>query len=257
MHPHMYALRNRVVRAPDDGSGAGAGGGITNDAGAGGFDFNKSIWDNNSAGGGGAGAGGTDGNSQTGGSNGGNADGNSGTSGAGDAMSRMNAHIESKNFVNGVDFNKLAEGGDPEAIKASFNNLTRNMYVGMMADVNRIVEARVEQAVEKAVKTAKSEVYGTQAVDDMFRSLPHLNNPNTAPVAQSVFAKFIEKGQTREMAVRNTDKYFKDMAANILGVNPDNRGRPSGSPRGGSGNSDMSGGGSSNQPSDWMNFLTQ
>jgi hypothetical protein len=168
----------------------------------------------------------------------------------------LDAHIAQMNLTNGLNFDAMAQGGDPEVIKTTFNSFAKNAYLGIMRDVNAVMEQRINDAVTKAVEKSTGTVQSWQAVERMQSALPFTSDPNIAPVANSVLQKFLGKGQPLELAIKNTGEYFRNMSSRIGGGAPEgNSQRPGSNPNRGY-VSNQQGNSPTKRDEDWMGFLT-
>ena len=172
------------------------------------------------------------------------------------------------NFVNSINFTEGVELGDaitqfndgkPEALQTALNSIGANAFKQSMVMANRLMDKRIDSAVEEAVTKATGKVNSNLAFDKLANSLPFTKEDSVSPVAQAVMTGFLRQNQDVDTAIQNTGKYFEKMlrdAAADLGVIPGvtGDGGGPGNPR----NADTGryeGYGSTNKAPDWFDIL--
>lgn len=168
----------------------------------------------------------------------------------------LDTHLANMGLTNGLDFEAMAAGGDAEAIRKNFDTFAKNAYMGIMRDMNSIMQERISEAVTKAVEKSTGTVQSWQAVEKLQSALPFTADPNIAPVANSTLQRFLGMGQPLDLAIKNTGEYFRHLTSRVGGNMPQQQAqRPGSNPNRGYANTP-----SSNAPrkadEDWMSFLT-
>jgi hypothetical protein len=173
-------------------------------------------------------------------------------------------------YVNGLSFapqlsdevRQQIQSGDFSSLDEILNRQGRSVFRQAIEGANRLIQAQVEKAVERAVQQSNANFRTQNFIDRMENKLPYTAKPNIAPVARTVLAQFIRKGDDIDTALGKVDLYFRDVS-NLFSGNNGNRqtgGRPGSNGFRGD-ISDFSGSGSpgrnGNGQEDWVAWMTQ
>jgi len=119
------------------------------------------------------------------------------------------------------DLEDFKNGNNVPAVLAKINQRIQQSHIKALENANKMINTRVEAAVQKALDGSKEYVEGKELRQLLTTKLPYTKDPAIAPVAETVFARFIEKGLNREKAIEAVDKFFKKTSAL---VSPENGG---------------------------------
>jgi len=134
-------------------------------------------------------------------------------------------YVSKIDFVDGVDTAKIYEGlssGDPTALNAALSQVAQNTFKRALVDTNKLINARVDAAVETAVAKSRTNVHGDLAVQSMNAEMPFTKDPAVDPIAKAVLAQFMKKGQDASTAIANVKKFFQrthKISSRDLGIN--------------------------------------
>lgn len=140
-------------------------------------------------------------------------------------------YIDKIDFMGGVDLSKITEelsAGSTEALQGALTAVAKSTYQRALVDANKVIEARVNKAVEEAVASSRNNVHGDLAVQSMEAQLTFTKDPAIAPIAKAVLAQLMRKGQDAPTAIDNVKKYFlhtRNISAKALGIARPPRGR--------------------------------
>ena len=173
----------------------------------------------------------------------------------------FNEHVKSLGLTDNIDTGSLFEAareGDSEAfnngIQESLQTVAANTYRAALNDANKIVDAKVEQAVTKAVREATGSFEVDKAVTALNTALPFTKSPMVAPIAKSVLGQFMKKGMSLEDAIDGTRDFFAE--TNKLTAKDLGNQRPNNRPGGGNFNQQSNIPTDSDEEPDWMEMLT-
>ena len=124
-------------------------------------------------------------------------------------------HITSQNFLRDIDVEKIASeltAGNTDSLKASFNNLARNVYTSALTNMNTVIDKKVEAGIKKAVEQAQGNIGSDFAIQAMQRKLPFTAKPAIAPMATQVLEQLIKKGKSVDEAVYGVNQDFRETA---------------------------------------------
>jgi len=134
-------------------------------------------------------------------------------------------YVSKIDFTDSVDTTKIYEGlssGDPAALNAALSQVAQNTFKRALIDTNKLINSRVDAAVETAVAKSRSGVHGDLAVQSMNVEMPFTKDPAVDPIAKAVLAQFMKKGQDASTAIDNVKKFFKrthQISSKDLGIN--------------------------------------
>ncbi len=149
-----------------------------------------------------------------------------------DANEAFNEHIKSLDLVSGLDLSEIStelNQGNTEALNKAFTHMASNIYRQSMINASKIIDKKVQEGVDKAVKSSANAVQGNMAVDKMQAALSFTKQPAISPVATAVLAQLIKKGKSVDDAINGVRTFFKQTAhisAKELGLNQPPRSRP-------------------------------
>lgn len=171
----------------------------------------------------------------------------------------FNSHVESLDLAGGIDARQIAQDmqtGNIESFQGALASVAQNAYKAAIMDANKMMEAKVQQAVDKAVSQSDGNFKSDMATSKMNEALPFTANPAIAPVAKTLLAKFIAKGQDLPKAIKSVEQYYKHSAEQMGFVmpskSPSRPGQQGFNNNGGSNNNTQQ----QNDDSDWINILS-
>lgn len=144
----------------------------------------------------------------------------------------FNAHIESLNLLDGLNLDEIStelNQGKTDGLNKAFGHMAANIYRQSMIDASKIIDKKVQEGVDKAIKSSTNAVQGNMAVDKMQVALSFTKQPAISPVATAVLAQLIKKGKSVDDAINGVRTFFKQTAqisAKELGLNAAPRARP-------------------------------
>jgi len=143
-------------------------------------------------------------------------------------------HIKKLNLANGVNLDEISNElnqGNTESLNKALGTLASNVYRQAMIDTSKIIDKKVQEGVDKAIKQSTNAVQGNMAVDKMQATLQFTKNPAINPVATAVLSQLIKKGKSVDEAIAGVKVFFKQTAtisAKELGLRNPPRDRPGG-----------------------------
>ena len=148
-----------------------------------------------------------------------------------DPNAALNAHIETLGLNQGIDLASIQadlQDGKTESLQTVLSTVAANTYKAAMVDANRLVDTKINQALEEANATANGNFQSHLALSSLHEALPFTADPVISPVAENVFTQFISKGLSITDAIKQTGEFFKHTSqetCKALG-----NGAPSGTP---------------------------
>lgn len=124
----------------------------------------------------------------------------------------MQQHIASLNLNANVDLNAISEElreGKTDALQSAFANISANTYKAAVLNTNRLMESKIAEAVESAVKQSSGTVSANLAEQEMHKLIPLTKNSDVAPIAKAVLTKMMSKSNSVEEAINGVEKFFK------------------------------------------------
>lgn len=145
-------------------------------------------------------------------------------------QTNFNKFVDEINFSEGVDTAKLADelrDGNMEGLHNLIKKTAGSTYKRTIMDANKLVDAKVNAAVDRAVQQATSKVRGSNLVDKMHTQLPFTSKPAIAPIAEAMLRQFTTKGKNPADAIESVKTLFAQLhktSAKDLGIStPRNR----------------------------------
>ena len=141
-------------------------------------------------------------------------------------------HLKSLNLTEGLnaqDIFEKAQNGDFTSFNEGLKSALENVYTQSLFNMNKIMTARIDKAVEIAVAKAGANNDGAMSVRSMQEKLPFTKSPEIAPIARAALARFMENGSNLEESISKVGKFFSHihkMSAKDLGLSTAPRGRP-------------------------------
>lgn len=132
-------------------------------------------------------------------------------------------HMATMDFTQGLDFQAAADkmrDGDMTGMQGVMNDMGRQVFQQAVMLTSEFTKQQVEQGVAEALQKSKGSFGADLAQRELQDKFPAAKDPTIAPVANGVFARYLERGQTVEEAIKNTENYFANMANKF---NPPNR----------------------------------
>ena len=175
------------------------------------MDNNTSIWDNNDSS--------SDNNDQNNNQQNNQNNQNTETRSAGEIF---NDHIQGLQLTDGVDVNKIQEdlaNNDTESLQSAFESIASNTYKAGLQQANKLMDTKIEAAIEKAVAESGSAVNESMAVREMQSKLPFVSGQDIAPVAEAALKQFISKGLSVEDSIQKVAEFFNATAQAVSGNN--------------------------------------
>lgn len=132
-------------------------------------------------------------------------------------------HMATMDFTQGLDFQAAADkmrDGDMTGMQGVMNDMGRQVFQQAVMLTSEFTKQQVDQGVAEALQKSKGSFSADLAQRELQERFPAAKDPTIAPVANGVFARYLERGQTVEEAIKNTENYFANMANKF---NPPNR----------------------------------
>ncbi len=149
-----------------------------------------------------------------------------------DPNAAFTAHIESLKLSDGLNLDEISaelNQGNTTALNKAFSHMASNIYRQSMIDASKIIDKKVQEGVDKAIKSSTNAVQGNMAVDKMQATLAFTAKPVISPIANAVLAQLIKKGKSVDDAIAGVKVFFKQTAqlsGKELGLNPPPNARP-------------------------------
>lgn len=125
----------------------------------------------------------------------------------------LQAHIDSKNLLNGMDYTKLQ---NPEMANVELNKLVSNVYTATMQDASEIMTQQIDSLREEIQKDTTNQMQGNKAIEQLNTALPYTLAPEFKPVADGVFNRILNQdGMTVNKAIELTGKYFNKLQSEV------------------------------------------
>jgi len=134
--------------------------------------------------------------------------------------STLKKHLESLNLTSGIDLNKISEEfgrGETESFQGALATVAENSYKASISQMNKLMDAKLSQVKEEAIKEANAATQSTNAISSMNKELPFTSEPEIAPVATAVLNQYISKGASVPDAIKSTAAYFNAVATKVGG----------------------------------------
>jgi len=132
------------------------------------------------------------------------------------------------------DILEKLQNGDMSVLPDILKSSAQQAVKASMLNMSKIINNRMEEIVERAVKKANTDRNTDGLVEYMHSELEFTKDPDLAPVAKSVLGRALKKGQSREEAVKTVRRYFEktsthfNKVTNAGGANRNNNGAPNG-----------------------------
>lgn len=123
-------------------------------------------------------------------------------------------HIKSLGLTEGVDLHKLQEDlseGKVDSLNEALSAVAAKTYQQAMLNMNAIVDAKVQEAIQAATENASQLMSKQQQKQLLQTELPFAKDPAIGPIAETVFDRFLQKGKSVEEAIKGTAEYFSHM----------------------------------------------
>lgn len=179
-----------------------------------------------------------------------------------DAASAFAKHISDLNLTNGVDVAKIQQDmseGSTESLQEAFAKVSANTYQAAMTQMNRLVDNKVNAAVEKSVNESGSMLNENLAIREMNSEMSFTTDKNIAPVANAALKNLMDQGKSASEAIKEVAEFFKNTANMVSGSNGNS---DSGAPGRNNFNrnnsvSNNENNNNSNDDDDWLKTLSQ
>lgn len=138
-------------------------------------------------------------------------------------------HINGLNLTAGVDVNKVMadmQSGNGESFQAALDSISANGYKAAMGDAQKMMQAQVAEAVDKAVSQANGNHRSDTLIRDMNTALPFTESPEIAPLAKAVLTQFVKSGKSHKDAIAETGKFFEHVSTKVPGSASAPAGKP-------------------------------
>lgn len=160
------------------------------------------------------------------------------------ASELFNAHVETLGFGTGAEEMMAAfESRDGKAFAKAMASMQAATYKAAMMDSNRLMKESSSKLQNTFQQDTTKTIENSKLLDRLYSDVPFAARPQYEPLARGVLQQFLTqsvngKRLSPDEAVKETGKYFEQMARDISGRSPENddpnSGRGSGSKRGGS-----------------------
>ena len=140
-----------------------------------------------------------------------------------DSSKAFQEHLATMDFTQGLDMQAAADKmreGDMTGMQGVMNDMGRQVFQQAVMLTSEFTKQQVERGVAEALQKSKGSFSADLAQRELQDRFPAAKDPTIAPVANGVFARFLERGQTVEEAIKNTENYFANMANKF---NPPNK----------------------------------
>jgi hypothetical protein len=104
---------------------------------------------------------------------------------------------------------------DPEAMVRVIQDYGNRLVERVLVASYRASQAQADQAVERAFGRTREFQETERARSMLFDSMPELNTPEFAPVAEAVLTRLISRGATMKEASEKTREYFRNMSEKL------------------------------------------
>jgi hypothetical protein len=135
-----------------------------------------------------------------------------------DPTAAFNAHVESLRLTDGINFQQVANDlaqGNHTSLEAAFKSLGANSYRAGVSDAQRLMNGKIDDAVNKAVNQSTGNYKSDMIVNRMNDSLPFTKAPEIAPIAKAVLTQMISKGKTHDEAIEEVGKFFQHVGNTV------------------------------------------
>lgn len=167
-------------------------------------------------------------------------------------------HIAGLNLAEGIDLSNLqseAAEGNFDAINKGFEQVAANTYKAALQSMNKLVDSKIDGAIEKAVSESSNVMNETTAIREMHSALPFAGDKDIAPVAEAAMKQFMSQGSSVNDAIQKVGQFFQTTSEKVTGMSSsaNNPGSGGFNPNTNVNNSNNN----SNQDEEsWMDFLT-
>lgn len=136
-----------------------------------------------------------------------------------DPNAQFDTYIQSLDFTSGIDTQQLIADLN-EGKLDSFNNALRtvaaNAYKQSLLDSQKIIQSKVNEAVQRAVEQSKGSYRSDMLVKDLHTQFPFTAAPEIEPVAKAVLNQLIDnKGMEPNEAIKATGEFFKHLTKKV------------------------------------------
>lgn len=136
------------------------------------------------------------------------------------ATEAFNQHVASINF--GSDPAAMMEAvraGDMEGFAEQMKNMQIGIYKAAMIDANKMMQQSTNSLKSEMQSNTETTISSQKLIGQMNAALPFTAEPAYAPMAKAVLTRLLsKKGMTPEKAIKETGKYFSDMANRVGGT---------------------------------------
>jgi len=132
-------------------------------------------------------------------------------------------HLQKMDFTRGLNMQEAADKmreGDMSGMQDVMNSMGRQVFQQAVMLTSEFTKQQVENGVNEALQRSKGSYNADLAQRELQEKFPAAKDPTIAPVANGVFTRYLQRGQTVDEAIKNTEKYFANMANKF---NPPNR----------------------------------
>jgi hypothetical protein len=121
-------------------------------------------------------------------------------------------HFDSLNIGAGFDMAQVTsdiQNGGVEQLNNFANVLAKDIYRAAITQSSKIMDSKVEAAVNAAVNKSSGEFNATLATNELNAALPFTSDESIKPIADAVFSRFVKKGLSVPEAIGKTKAYFE------------------------------------------------
>lgn len=107
---------------------------------------------------------------------------------------------------------------NPQGLLDMIQTRVQKSYIEAIKGSKQLVDTAVEAAVKKALDSSRGMIEGKELQGLLRAKYSWAADPTIAPIAETVMQRFLDKGQTRDVALENVGKYFNHLGRTM---NPD------------------------------------
>lgn len=121
-------------------------------------------------------------------------------------------HYDSLNIGAGVDLHKVTadiQNGGVQELGNFLDSFGQDIYKNTLTQASKLMDQKVSAAVQEALNKSTGTFNAELATRELNSALPFTKAPEVKPIADAVFAKFVDKGKSVEEAIKSTKAYFE------------------------------------------------
>jgi len=175
---------------------------------------------------------------------------------------RFREHLDTLDFMKNVDMDKLRqdfENGSAENLPTAMKTVAENAYTQALIDSSKVMDQKVEKAVEQAVQKSRNEIGSHQMKEFMEEQLSFTKDPAIGPIARGVMQQALQKNGGDKWKALETVKNFFERASKVTSKDLGFEQVPRGRPRNNSGNNPGPSRGqrTDDDEMDWLKILSE